>query len=99
MKYSLTASIFDKRGRLLAIGRNSYVKTHPLQAQVNSKIGKKQAFLHAEVAALVKVKDWSKAHRIVITRFNRNGDPVCARPCEACQYAIKLAGIKRIEHT
>ena len=33
MNHSLTAIIKDKRGNVLAIGKNSYTKTHPYQAK------------------------------------------------------------------
>jgi deoxycytidylate deaminase len=97
---NLTAIIYDKKGRVISIGKNSYVKTHPLQAKLGAKTGRPEAiYLHAEVDALVKLKDWNKAHRIVVTRIGRNGDLLLAKPCPACQHAIKLAGIKHIEHT
>ena len=37
-KYVVTAYIKDKKGRVLAIGKNSYIKTHPEMV----KLGKKQ---------------------------------------------------------
>lgn len=67
---------------------------------MGAKTGRPEAiYLHAEVDALVKLKDWDRAHRIVVTRIGRNGDTLLAKPCPACQHAIKLAGIKHVEHT
>lgn len=98
--YSLTAVIEDKRGRVLSIGQNSYVKTHPLQAHHAAKVGEPyRQVLHAEVAAIIKCRDLSKAHRIKIFRFGQDGRPRLAAPCKVCQSAIKAAGIKIIEHT
>ena len=68
--------------------------------RAGAAVGKKQAiYLHAEVAALVKLKDWSKAYRLVVKRFTRNGEPANARPCALCQQLIRKSGIKVIEHT
>jgi tRNA(Arg) A34 adenosine deaminase TadA len=97
---SLTAIAYDKKGRVLSIGRNSYVKTHPLQASIAHQLGEDaKIYLHAEVACLVKVKDWSKIHRVVVTRFDASGKPVLARPCRICARALALAGVDNIEHT
>lgn len=97
---NITALIYDRKGRIISIGKNSYVKTHPLQAKFAQHVGlNDKIFLHAEVEALVKLKDWSKAHKIVITRYNKNGEPVLAKPCKVCQHAIKMANIQHVEHT
>lgn len=99
-KQNITALIYDRKGRLLAVGKNSYVKTHPLQAKFANQVGlEHKQFLHAEIAALVRLKDWSKAHRIVVTRYDKQGEPVLAKPCPVCQRAINQAGIQHIEHT
>ena len=99
-RQDITALIYDKRGRLISVGRNSYTKTHPLQARCAAHVGlEHKIYLHAEVDALVKFKDWSKAHKIVITRYDKAGNPVNAKPCPVCQRAIAQAGIKEVEHT
>ena len=99
-QHNITAFVYDKRGQLLTVGRNSYTKTHPLQAKMSALEGQHhKIFLHAEVDSLVKLKDWGRAHRMVITRFTKDGEPAMAKPCGACQRVIKLAGIKHIEHT
>lgn len=99
-KHNLTAFVYDKRGRLLSVGRNSYVRTHPIQAKAAKAVGQTdRVFLHAEVAALVKLKDWTKAHRIFVTRVDRNGVYQLAKPCACCMHVIKQTSIKVIEHT
>lgn len=98
-KHLLKAIIYDKRGKVLSIGQNSYVKTHPLQAKCAIAVGEPtKIFLHAEIAALVAC-NWQIAYKLVVMRFNKDGKPVNAKPCKCCQYAIKLAGIKYVEHT
>jgi len=99
-KFKLTATIYDKRGRVLSTGENSYNKTHPLQSRLAKRAGRDKAiYLHAEIQALVRLKDWTRAHRIVIERYDNDGNPVSACPCEICQLAIKHAGIEIVEHT
>jgi cytidine deaminase len=56
-------------------------------------------YLHAEVAALVKVKNWTRVDKLVVTRYNKNGEPMIAKPCRVCQRVIKFAGINTVEHT
>lgn len=98
--YSLTAEIYDKRGRLISSAKNNYSKTHPLQAKYASKVGINEAiYLHAEILAIVRCKDMNRAHKIVVKRFDKHGNPAIAKPCPICQAAIKDSGIKIIEHT
>lgn len=100
MKHILTAIITDKKGRVLSIGKNSYVKTHPLQAQHANKVGlPEKPFMHAEIHAITRLKNLSKAHKISIFRYNKHGQPVNAAPCPICLSALKQANIKVIEHT
>jgi tRNA(Arg) A34 adenosine deaminase TadA len=99
-QYKLVATIYDKKGKKLSRGENSYVKTHPYQIKLAKKVGRPDAvFLHAEIQALVRLKDKSKAHRIVIERFDVNGNPRPASPCAICSLAIEESGIQIIEHT
>jgi tRNA(Arg) A34 adenosine deaminase TadA len=98
-KYNLTAIITDKRGNILSIGKNSYIKTHPMQAKFAKKNGKEGAiYLHAEIAAIVKCKDIKNAHKITVMRIE-NGIEKIAKPCNICMAAITSVGINYIEHT
>ena len=99
-KQNITAIITDKRGRILSIGKNSYAKTHRIMATYGSAVGHpEKQFLHAEVAAIIKCKAIDKAHKIFVSRVLSNGEHGLAKPCPVCAHAIKLAGIKIIEHT
>lgn len=99
-KHHVVAVIYDKRGRVLSVGQNSYVKTHPLQAHHANRTGlPEKTFLHAEVHAITRCRDLGRAHRILVTRYNRRGEPVLAKPCPVCMSAIQAAGIQHIEHT
>lgn len=99
-RFSITAIIYDKRGRVISVGQNSYVKTHPLQAKFSRQVGEpEKVFLHAEIAAIAKCLDITKADKIVVTRFTEDGKPANAKPCAACAAAIKSFGINKIVHT
>ena len=99
-RFNITATIYDRKGNVLAIGQNSYVKTHPLQAKHAAKVGEAyKVYMHAEVHAITRCKDLSKAHRIFISRYNENGTTATAKPCKICQSAITATNIQIIEHT
>lgn len=99
-RFELTAIIYDKRGRVLSIGKNSYHKTHPLQKKHADEVGlPDKIFLHAEIHAIALCKNLDKAHKIVIMRFDTTGNAKNAKPCPVCESAIKAAGIKEVIHT
>lgn len=99
-RQEVTAIIYDKRGKVLSIGKNSYIKTHPLMVLHANKVGRpEKIYLHAEVHAIIKCKDLTKAYKMVVIRLDKKGNPMNAKPCPVCQSAIEAAGIKRIEHT
>lgn len=98
-RQEITAYAYDKRGRLISIGRNSYAKTHPIQHHFAKLSGKPSAiFLHAEIACLLKAGR-KAVHRLEIFRFNKHGESVLAAPCPICQLAIKAWGVKHVYHT
>lgn len=97
-KYDITAFAYDKRGKLLSVGRNSYVKTHPLQAKFAKESGNTHAvYLHAELSALLKARQ--QVHKLVVFRYDSKGKPANSKPCAACQLALKFFKVKHIEHT
>lgn len=99
-RHALTAIIYDKKGRVLSIGKNSYTKTHPKMYRLGKITGKPDAiYLHAEIHAITKCRDLSKAHKIFISRWGKDGSPRLAKPCQICEEAIREAGIKLIEYT
>ena len=99
-KYTITAIIYDKRGNVLSLGKNSYHKTHPLQAHYAAVAGEPyKIFLHAEIDAIIRCQDLSRAHRLVVFRYHEDGSPAKASPCNICAGAIAKTNIKFIEHT
>jgi len=99
-KYQVTAIIYDRRGNVLSIGTNSYIKTHPLQAKYAAQVHEPmKVFLHAEIHAITRCRDLETAHKIVIFRYREDGTPAMAKPCRVCQAALAKTKIKVIEHT
>lgn len=97
-RQNITAFAYDKRGRLLSVGRNSYTQTHPLQAKYGRLSGRPNAiYLHAEISALVRAR--GEVYKLVVVRYGANGQPLLAKPCKACQLAINDYGVKHVEHT
>ncbi len=99
-KFNITAIIYDKRGNVLSVGKNSYLKTHTLQAHYAKKVGEEhKIFLHAEIHAITRLRRLADAYRMVITRYHVDGSPAPAQPCKICAAAIRHCGIKIVEHT
>lgn len=98
-KQKIVAIITDKKGKILSIGANSYVKTHPYQKQLAEQVElDEHIYLHAEISALIKLKSL-KPTSIYIARTGPTGEPLLAKPCAICQHALMLAGISSIYHT
>ena len=99
-RHEITAIIYDKRGNVLSIGKNSYFKTHTLQAKYARDVGESyKIYLHAEIHAITRCAKLENAHKMVITRYDSEGKPANAKPCRICQEAIKHTKIKIIQHT
>lgn len=98
-KFEIKATTFDSRDRIIAVGFNSYTKTHPRQAKIAKMAGLDvKQHLHAEIAAIIKSKD-KNINKIKIERYDSEGNPKLAAPCPVCQIAIKMAGIQFVEYT
>lgn len=99
-KPNVTAIVYDRKGNVLSVGRNSFVKTHPIQARAAKAVGQeKRIFLHAEIHALVQIRNWDEAKSIQVIRLGSDGRELLAKPCPVCMHVIKQTGITRIEHT
>jgi len=99
-RFLIRAKITDRKGNVLSIAENSYSKTHPIQARFANDVGLyHRIFLHAEIAALIKLEKGSKPHKIQIERFHKDGKPANAKPCAVCDAAIRHWGIKYVEYT
>lgn len=91
-RYRIIATCYDKHGRKLSEGINSYTKTHPIQKHFAELVGEPaKIYLHAEIQAILRAGD-KQIHRINIS----NVSGAWAEPCKICQAAIKAYGISRI---
>jgi deoxycytidylate deaminase len=99
-KQRIYAIIVDKKNRILASGKNSYSKSHPLQAYYCELATKEnhKIFVHAELQALVHLKG-QVADKIFVARVSKNGTPLPSSPCPICRLAIRDAGIHEIVTT
>lgn len=94
------AAIYDKRGKLIAEGSNSYVKTSPKMLRAGQKVGlDNKIYWHAECKAIYGLRDIKKAYKIVIARVNSIGEAVNSKPCILCETLIRDTGVKIVEHT
>ena len=95
----ITAIIYDKRGKVLSVGKNNYTKTHPMQARYANMHGEEcKIYLHAEIDAIIKCRNIKKAHKISVFRLLKNGMYGCSAPCKICMSALAHTPIKIIEH-
>lgn len=105
-QFALGAVVANNNG-ILGIGFNKE-KSHPLQkrynkARVFSKgcIANEWSHIHAELDAMLKVKDRSQlvGATIYVSRSLKSGVNGCARPCAACMDAAKDFKIKKLVYT
>lgn len=98
-KHQLTAIIKDKKGKILSIGKNSYIKTHPVMYKLALEKGifePKANFVHAEIDAINRCKNLNKAYKIEVYRLSRNGKYMNSKPCHICRSGILKTNIKVI---
>ena len=94
----IVATVYNKKGHIIAQARNSYTKTHPKQAKFTALAGNPKAiYLHSEIAALVKCRE--KPYKISIVRYLKDGTTGNAKPCAICELAIKESGVKFVEYS
>ena len=99
-RHHLTAIIRNRHGDILAIGKNSYIKTHPMMSKMAARMGvfdNKRPYIHAEIDAIVRCDDLSKAYSIEIYGHTRSGNwHINTKPCDICMTGIRCAGIKKV---
>lgn len=98
-KVVVKTTAYDRKGNILAVSTNDYERSHPWQKKLSLQCGmsEERIYLHSEVACLLKVRSArKKAHTLKVERYGRRGEMRLAFPCESCQSAIKLAGVKTV---
>ena len=104
-KPRLCAIVTDKKGNILGIGTNSYTKSHPRQKYYSTKSGGSESriYLHAELDSIIRARNGCP-HAIYIARAKGAGNSGyiergIAKPCPACERAIRDAGIREVHYT
>lgn len=92
--------------KVLAVGYN-ITKTHPIQKKYNIERGydpnvRNNGQIHAEMMCLINTKyldvDWSRVS-LYIYREHKDHTTALAKPCPACEKAIRERGIKQVYFT
>ncbi len=92
--------------KVLAVGYN-ITKTHPIQKKYNIERGynpdvKNNGQIHAEMMCLINTKyldvDWSRVS-LYIYREHKDHTTAVAKPCPACEKAIRERGINQVYYT
>lgn len=84
---------FGVRNRkIVSIGKNSYIKTHPKQKKYAILVNEpERIYLHAEIAAIINSP--VKLDSLFVYRI-KNGVLQNAKPCPICQSALESADIR-----
>ncbi len=100
-QYVATAYIKNKRGRVLSIGKNSYIKTHPKMVKLGRRLGylhHEKRFIHAEIDALNKCVNLEKAYSIEVYIYSKGSNRyTTSMPCPICTMALKESGIRFVD--
>lgn len=96
-KRARVGAVICKGDRILSSGYNQIRYTKYLQRPFPESV-------HAEQAAIVKLLKEQRFHDLIgatlyVCRIGRDGAIRLARPCPACNAAIKAVGIKRVIYT
>ncbi len=97
-KYVITASCFDKRGRVLASATNSYKDSSAFMRYWAVKTGYPyKVYNHAECRAIeLSLKTGKVIDKILIMRYDSKGNLKNAKPCEICMACITDLKIKHV---
>lgn len=89
--------ISDRKGNIISKGYNSSTKTHPIQYKYANGVNKPtKIFLHAEIKALIKLRERRKAINLCVVRIMKSKDVGMSKPCSICMEAIKDYKIKNL---
>ena len=99
-RYNITATAFDKKGRVLSTGKNEYNRSHPLYKHFAILAGEsgQKIYKHAEFSACISAGK-KEIYSILVQRHHSNGDPANAEPCKTCKIMLKSFGVKKVIFT
>ena len=99
-RYTLTAIIRDRKGRVLSIGKNSYMKTHPIMFRLGKTVGYngEKIHIHAEMDAIIKCRHLDKAYSLEVYNYSsRSNTYRASKPCSICMSGIKETPIQIVQ--
>lgn len=99
-RYTLVATCFDRKGKVIGTGTNEYNRSHPLMQEFALKAGESEEkiYRHAELNAVL-ASGRKEIDSILVQRFHLNGDMANAMPCPTCQKMLKAFGIRVVKYT
>ena len=96
---NICTCIYNRKGKIISTGINSFSKTHPLQEKFSCTPHK--IFLHAEIDAIVKAlrkNDELAGFRLAIARVCSDGSDAQAFPCDGCIDALASYGCDSVTY-
>lgn len=92
---------YDKQGRLLTVQTNDYERSSRMMRFFAKMVNDPYRLVdHAEIRAIDYVrKRGKKVAKLIVTRYNKQGELVNAKPCEVCQAAIAFYKIGDVEYS
>jgi deoxycytidylate deaminase len=99
-KYYITATAFDKKGRVISTGVNEYNRSHPLFKAMSVLAGESEEkiYKHAEFSACIAAGR-KEIYSLLVQRHHNNGEPANAEPCRTCKLVLKYFGVKKVLYT
>jgi deoxycytidylate deaminase len=99
-RYVITASAFDKKGKLLSVGQNEYNRSHPLFKHFAVLAGESEEkiYKHAEFSACLAAGN-KAIYSVFVQRYDSFGNPANAEPCRACKLLLKHFGVTKVRYT
>lgn len=100
-RYVITASCFDRKGRLISTANNDYKKSSTFMKKFADLANEPyKVYWHAECHSIYKaVKQSKDIHSLVVTRFDSKGNFRNAKPCNVCMQAIKFYDIPEVYYS
>ena len=83
--------------RPVAIGYNSYTRTHPVQWAYARRAGRgNRIYIHAEIDAVLRS---GGADTLVVIRLNKHNNLVNSKPCPICRLFLEQNGVRKLYHS
>jgi deoxycytidylate deaminase len=85
-------SVLANGRKIIGVGSNDVVKTHPKSTTMNSHI-------HAELSAILNARSDVSGSTLYVFRAGRKERPLLAKPCKNCQALLIKQGIRFVVYS